>query len=344
MAKKRKDVDVGLGPAALAAGGAVATGGALAAAKLVRSRAARRDRRRGRRYRLERGEGAGEGVRRIARGQIELASELLEHSRAGDVDEAVHEARKRLKRLRALVRLARDGLGDEVYRRENAGFRDVGRDLSAVRDAQVMVDTLQGLIDRYRAELADGAFRGLLDALTGEAQAAHKRLAGDPAAVGGALSALEAMRTRVATWPLGEGEGARALAPGFERIYRRGRYAARAARKDASTENLHELRKRAKDLWHAAQVVRPVAPKQMKKLTRDAHRLADLTGDDHDLAVLLEGARRRANTLRPGELQLLGALVDRRRRELQREALGRARKVYARKARKVAKRVASARR
>jgi CHAD domain-containing protein len=117
----------------------------------------------------------------------------------------------------------------------------------------------------------------------------------------------------------------------------------RAARKDASTENLHELRKRAKDLWHAAQVVRPVAPKRMKKLAREAHRLADLTGDDHDLAVLLDGARERAHTLRPGELQLLGALVERRRRDLQREALRRARRVYARKPRKVSRRVASAR-
>jgi CHAD domain-containing protein len=296
-----------------------------------------------RRYRLEPGEGAGEGIRRIARGQIELAAERLQGSRADDLDEAVHDARKAFKRLRALVRLARHGLGDEVYRRENTGFRDVGRDLSAVRDAQVMVDTLQGLIDRYRAELADGAFRGLLDALTAEAQAAHERLASDPQAVAPALSALETMRNRVATWPLGEREGPRALAPGFERIYRRGRRAVRAARKDASTENLHELRKRAKDLWHAAQVVRPVAPKQMKRLARDAHRLADLTGADHDLAVLLEGARRRAHTLRPGELRLLGALVDRRRRGLQREALGRARRVYARKAGRVARRVATAR-
>jgi CHAD domain-containing protein len=343
MAKKRKDVELGLPPAALAAGGAVAAGAALAAARLVRGRAARRDRRRVRRYRLQPGEGAGEGIRRIARGQIELAADRLRHGRGGELDEAVHDARKAFKRVRALVRLARDGIGDEVFRRENAAFRDVGRQLSAVRDAQVMVETLEGLIDRYRAELADGAFRGLLDALTTEAHAAHKRLASDPAVVRGALGALETMRDRVATWPLGEREGPRALAPGFERIYRRGRRAVRAARKDATTENLHELRKRAKDLWHAAQVVRPVAPKQMKRLARDAHRLADLTGADHDLAVLVEGARQRAHTLRPGELQLLGALVDRRRRGLQREALGRARRVYARKASKVARRVATAR-
>ena len=47
----------------------------------------------------------------------------------------------------------------------------------------------------------------------------------------------------------------------FERIYRRGRRAQRSAADEASTEAIHELRKRAKDLWHAAQVLRPVGPK-----------------------------------------------------------------------------------
>ena len=80
-----------------------------------------------------------------------------------------------------------------------------------------------------------------------------------------------------------------------------------ASRKDTTTEALHELRKRAKDLWHAAQVVRPIAPKRMKKLARRAHRLSDLAGEDNDLAVLYDGAGRRSGALDPGELELLGA-------------------------------------
>src|ERR671931_531641 len=71
--------------------------------------------------------GAAEGVRRIARGQIDLAVELLESADGGELDEAIHESRKAFKRLRALVRLARDPLGDEAYRRENETFRDAPR-------------------------------------------------------------------------------------------------------------------------------------------------------------------------------------------------------------------------
>jgi CHAD domain-containing protein len=64
---------------------------------------------------------------------------------------------------------------------------------------------------------------------------------------------------------------ASALAPGFRRIYRRRRRACRTARQEPSTENLHELRKRAKYLWYAAQIARAAAPMKMKRIARRAH-------------------------------------------------------------------------
>jgi CHAD domain-containing protein len=308
------------------AAGAVASGGALAAGKLVRDRVAERAARRRTRFRLAPDEGAADGLRRIARGQIELASDRLESG--DDVAEAVHEARKSLKRLRAVVRLARDPLGDEIYRSENRAYRDTGRELSAARDAQVLGETLDALIDRYRREIDDDAFAGLREAIAADAKAAHERIAADAGAVEEVRAGLGAARDRVATWPLPEDEDASVLAPGFERIYKRGRRALKAARQDPSDESMHELRKRAKDLWHAAQILRPVSPRRMKRLARRAHTLSDLLGDDHDLAVLLDAARERYRTLGRGELALLRALVGRRRARLQRAALACGRRVY----------------
>lgn len=324
------------------ASAAVAAGGAVAAGKLVRDRIVERsESRRRRSYRLQPDEPAAAGVRRIARGQIDLAVELLESADGDELDEAIHESRKAFKRVRALVRVARDGLGDETYRRENETFRDAGRALSSVRDARVMVDTLEDLTSRYGDEIPDGGFGGLHEALSAEARAAHKHVAND-AAVPDVLVTLRAARARVESWPLPEDEDLGLLAPGFERIYRRGRRAQRAAGERFSTEALHELRKRAKDLWHAAQVLRPAAPKPMRKLARRAHRLSDVAGEDHDLAVLLDGARRRAPTLQPGELELLDALVARRRAAQQQEALARSQRVYRRKPRKLARRIVAA--
>ena len=39
----------------------------------------------------------------------------------------MHEARKDMKKLRALLRLARGELGGQTYERENARFRDAAR-------------------------------------------------------------------------------------------------------------------------------------------------------------------------------------------------------------------------
>jgi CHAD domain-containing protein len=317
-------------PALRAVASALAAGGTLAAGKLVRGRVAERARRRRRRYRLEPGESPKRGLGRVARGQLDLTIDLLQGRDGGPRGEAVHEARKALKRLRALLRVSRDFLSDQRYRDENVILRNVGRELSGARDGQVLLDTLDDLAQRFADEVPNGAWSRLRAAVSAEAQVeanhdSHAGAAGD----------LSDMRAWVATWPLPQKDGPKSLAGGLERLYRRGRRALRAASAEPSTQNLHELRKRTKDLWHAAQLLRPASPKQMKKLGRRAHRLADLLGDDHDLAVLLDRARVQPELLEPGELELLAALVGRRRERLQREALARAERLYRRKPRKL---------
>jgi CHAD domain-containing protein len=338
MAKKTTLEAVTHHPTVQVVAGAVASGGALAAGKLIRDRVAQRATRRRTRFRLAPDEGAAVGLRRIARGQIELASESLGNA-GDDVAEPVHDARRSFKRMRAVVRLARDQLGDETYRRENRAYRDTGRELSAARDAEVLGETLDDLTDRYRDEIDDGAFAGLREALDADAQMARERVAADAGTVDAVRASLDAARDRIATWPLPEDADASMLAPGFERIYKRGRRALKAARRDPTDENLHELRKRAKDLWHAAQVLRPTSPKRMRRLARRAHRLSDLLGDDHDLAVLLDAASKRRRTLGGGGLALLRGLVGRRRARLQRAALACGQRVYGPKPRAWTRRI-----
>ena len=57
---------------------------------------------------------------------------------------AVHEVRKRCKELRGLVRLLRSVLGD-AYQPLNIEVREAGRELSPIRDAQVLLSTVEGL-------------------------------------------------------------------------------------------------------------------------------------------------------------------------------------------------------
>ena len=144
---------------------------------------------------LHRGERLAGGMRRMALDQVDLAIDLLERSAAGVVDErTVHETRKALKRLRALLRLLRAELGEETFARENAALRDIAARLAGARDAEVMLATLHALIERYPRKLAR---RRGVEKLLARLAADHARLArqtlGEQATRGEGLDGLRAL-------------------------------------------------------------------------------------------------------------------------------------------------------
>ena len=97
-------------------------------------------------------------VRRIARAEFrDLIAALTGRRRFGR-DKLVHDARKRLKKLRALVRLVRDAIGSKTYRRENRALRDVGRAFSTARDAKVLVDSFDKLLAYFKAHVSPRSF------------------------------------------------------------------------------------------------------------------------------------------------------------------------------------------
>jgi CHAD domain-containing protein len=136
-------------------------------------------------------------------------------------------------------------------------------------------------------------------------------------AASAAVAILTEARKRVPEWPL-ERDGFGALEDGLERTYRRGRRDWRNALKDPSTENLHEWRKRVKDLWYHFSILQESWKPVMTALADEAHELSDRLGDDHDLAVLLDFG---AESLEP--------LIVRRRAELQEEAFAYGARLYA---------------
>src|SRR5579871_6140946 len=98
------------------------------------------------------GEPVPAAIRRIVREEIESAARQLNGQGETDRDEAIHEARKNIKKIRGVLRLMQPELG-EVYRTENIRFRDIGRQLSQFRDAGAMIETFDELRKRYRGEL-----------------------------------------------------------------------------------------------------------------------------------------------------------------------------------------------
>lgn len=316
-----------------AAASALVAGGALAAAKVVRDHTGERRRPKPEAYRFGADETPAEGIGRIASGQLDLTIRLLEEAPGeDDGGKAVHEARKALKRTRALLRLSRGTIDQERYRQENVVLRDVGRTLSQTRDAQVLLDTLDGLTARYGERLRADTWSRLRQSLAQDAE--QSGTVGSRRAEE-LLGTLSDARARVESWQLPQDSGPGSLAGGFARVYRRGRRAYAAASSHPDTETLHELRKRAKDLWHSGQLLKPVGPNRMKQLRRSAHRISDLLGDDHDLTILREHAARQTMLLSEPESELLIALIDHRQRVLRDQALTLAAEVYRPKPKKL---------
>ncbi len=154
-------------------------------------------------------------IRRIARGQLDQAEAELKNAPKRKLAAAVHDTRKSLKRLRATVRLGRDALGEETYKRENQAFRDTGRRLAGVRDASVLIETLDALEQATPGELPSDATAGLRERLEAERKQALQSLKDDDAAIDGVCDDLDQARTRTATWTF-EADGFAALEPGLQ--------------------------------------------------------------------------------------------------------------------------------
>jgi CHAD domain-containing protein len=317
--------------AVAAAAGVVTATGKIAHDKLRESKALPRG------YKLKNAEPVPAGVRRIALGRIDNALDELRGDTDSSPEEAIHEARKDIKKLRALLRLARDDLGGKTFGRENVVLRDTARGLSGLRDADVMIETLDALVERYPKRIPEDVARGLMQALH-----AHRRALdadGSDRGVDAAVAALGEVRERVVDWPLAY-DGFDAFEAGLTRTYKRGRRAYAAALADPSTETLHEWRKRVKDHWHHHVVLERSWPGLMKQYGDEAHALSDLLGDDHDLAVLREWAwaHPEAAGSVPG-LEKLAEAVGKRRAQLQRDAFELGARLYAERPRDFARRL-----
>ena len=191
-------------------------------------------------------------MRRGSSSQLDRAIALLEQhypAWTGRHEQTVHEVRKSLKRLRALMRLLRGELGRKRYARENAALRDCGRRLAGARDAEVMVGTLDALVRAPPRQLAASSAGRRRVALRAELVAERERAASAPASPRGARR----YSPSCARCARGSSRGScasvrasgQAAGPGLERLYRQGARACAGARRRGDADAMHALAQNA---------------------------------------------------------------------------------------------------
>jgi CHAD domain-containing protein len=286
-------------------------------------------------YRLERGESVIAGLKRVVQDEIESAGTRLAGDKSGR-DEAIHDARKSIKKVRALLRLVSAELGG-VYPRENARLRDIAGKLSEFRDGFVLVETFDDLKKKFKSETRNKLRpirAGLIKKRNEGGREEAVRIMLDHAS-----AALRRAAKRVQDWPL-ETEGFAALGPGLERTYRAGRAALKRVRENPGPESYHDLRKRVKDHWYHIRLLESVWTGAMTPYEKSLKELETWLGNDHNLAVLRD--RIVAEPAFYGEqkdIDLMLELIRKYQKELREQSLSLAERIYEEKPRAFTNRI-----
>lgn len=247
------------------------------------------------------------GFQRIAGEQVERAVKCYALT---DRATAVHETRKCLKRLRALLRLVRPALSSDEARKENTVIRDVARTLSVSRDAHVMLETIDWL--KSDCEPAEAAGLNELRAIVASRMPAEaalpvpKKTSRNLRQIGKRLSALKFQQT-----------GIKLVSAGFEMTYRKARRLMAETAQDNDVETSHEWRKFVQAHWRQLSLLSASWPAFFDARIALAKSLSDMLGQSHDVAVtqtFLHGCA--DDVLSQDTVDRLSSLMDRRQHAL----------------------------
>jgi CHAD domain-containing protein len=267
-----------------------------------------------------------EAVKRMVLEQIDKALGGLE-ARGDGIDEAIHEARVCLKKIRAVLRLVREEIGDQKFKAENRRYRDAGRRLSSVRDSAVIIDTF----DKLTSDEAVSTTTYLTQMRARLIRAEGTPVVEKEEALLEVTAVIAEARADLEDWQI-DHKGFAALEPGLKRVYRDGRTVLGIVQERPTVENLHELRKQVKTLYYQIHLVGHAWPAILEPFDAELKDLTDLLSDHHDLAVLGNAVSEARENQSDGDLeQEILDLINRRQRELRMEAMPLVQRIYVEK-------------
>jgi hypothetical protein len=266
--------------------------------------------------------------RSVALSQIDEALEALASS-GSEKRSLVHEARRRCKKLRGLLRLVRPAFPD--FERENAALRDAAALLSHLRDAEVLHETVR--------KLAESSGRDAVARV-----AAHLSAEPIPEPPPDKLAEfrlrLLAVRERAGRWTLRK-DKPEVLLGGLQATYRQDRERMAKALASGDPTDFHDWPKTQKAHGFHVDLLRRSAPDLLEADLKTIDKLSECLGVHHDLTVLLHAVD--ADPSRFGGEQDVVALretIDARRQEIEEKAASLGRQLLAEKPRALAERFA----
>lgn len=278
-------------------------------------------------YCLENNETLSFGLKRIVLELIDKSVFNLSKGN-GSFNEDVHDTRKNFKKIRTVLRLIRSEIGEEKYNIENSFYRDAGRTLSDLRDSTVLILTFDKLAKSSELEMSNFDFSVFRDFLVEKHKTIRTAKSKKSAVINSLSTDLLLARSRVFDWPL-SGDDFKLIKKNLQQIYEQGQKYMYAVFSEAVKENVHEWRKRVKDLWYAMRILSNLWPEIMSPLVTLLGKLSDALGDANDLFLLKEKIIANQSKFKDDQhTRELINFIDRRIIDLLRDARSIGRKVY----------------
>jgi len=250
------------------------------------------------------------GLERVVKRELRAGLEQLASDQPSD--EAIHEARKSIKKVRAVLQL----VGQHIHARSGLKrLRRASQLLAPLRDADAVVSNARAVCARHHVGLSARTCAGLRHRLTVKKARLTDRARRDHLNAQ-AADALKRTKRAAKDWDW-EHVDASVLVSEVQRCYKKARRAMRLARNGQRSDTFHAWRKRVKTLWYSLRLLAGRIPLLSRRLTELEH-LETWLGDEHNLDVLraqLAKSPGVAGATRVGEL------AERRQHALRRRAL-----------------------
>jgi CHAD domain-containing protein len=231
-------------------------------------------------YRLKRRRSLARELSRVV--AKEFAAAVDELTDVGAQGDAVHEARKSVKKVRAVLHLLQKHLG-RTYRVQNKRLRTVAHQLAPLRDMDVMADTLKAVRAHDPESVTATVFASINRGLAARRRSTVARL--DPERLLTRAAGVLRKSARTTQRHVREAANSANVEAGVARAYRRARKAMMCVQDTPEDVLFHAWRKRVKDHWYHMRLLEAVHDTARSR-ARELKQLETWLGDDHNLTLL----------------------------------------------------------
>ena len=212
-------------------------------------------------------------------------STIEQNSNPGNqnIEESVHNIRRTIKKIRALLLLIRDEIGYSSYLRESGFYRDIGRQLSECRNLDVFCKVAMDLDQQFILDLKYSCLQHLIPKIKNQKEASLNQLVRPGGFFSEINQKLAIARSNIENARI-QGDSFVVLMKGLKNSYKKSRKALAVCLDDPTKNNAHKLRKALKSMWYQIRIFKPVYPLICKAYAKSLRSTTETLGELNDYA------------------------------------------------------------